>query len=96
MKEMIERVAKAIYLHETGFSEDDWAMYNPATFYATAAVAIMAMRDPTNDMCLAAFQSDKRLKSGPAKHWRAMIDAALASDVALERWLDVDKLRNHG
>lgn len=73
MKEMIERVAKAIWekspVWKKGNGARAWELYREE-----ARAAIEAMREPTGDMRAARFRA--RGRGGQAEH-EAMIDAAL-------------------
>lgn len=79
MNEMIERVARAICLADTGLPEGETA--DAREWYRCAArAAIEAMREPTDAM-LAEGGVAMSFASHPSdanRSWRAMIDAALA------------------
>ena len=70
MSEMIKRVTKAIMDKTLEFkTKGDWLSYEDLAYAAIAAI-----REPTEEMILAAFPyTDPRIK----EIWQAMIDAAL-------------------
>ena len=70
MGEMIERVARAIVAADAMGSE------------AQARAAIAAMREPTRAMADAANRATDDGAGNARTTWRAMIDAALASEAA--------------
>ena len=81
--EMIERVAKALYAHATG-NTDDWYMTNPTPWHKAARAAIEAMRQCTDEMNDAGSdqcdggEAEESCRCGfMGKIWTAMIDAAL-------------------
>ena len=75
MSEMVERVARAIYIAEMGNLNryDDVMMSEGAREMARAAIE--AMRVPTQKMLCAAWMVDH--EAYPGEEWGAMIDAAL-------------------
>ena len=68
MSGMIERVAQALQ------QEMGTAPFDEATSFALARAAIVAMREPTEEMVLAWIRAPGAITGG----WQGMIDAALA------------------
>lgn len=86
MSEIVERVAKAVFLHER--SDGEWNAMNETGrgyYRDLARIAIAAMREPTEAM-RAAVEGDQQIQCGlddcnkhgiPYDAWELMIDAAL-------------------
>jgi hypothetical protein len=74
--DMIERVARAIFIAAKENSSASWEGHIPE-----ARAAIAAMREPTEEMMLAGERADEPLDSPAYTTWRAMIDAALKGNV---------------
>lgn len=72
MSEMIERVARALFI-EYGHEPEEWCEAHRVHYIAVARAAIAAMREPTEAMVDASGMGSQ-LTSGM---WSAMIDAAL-------------------
>ncbi len=83
MTEMIERVAKVMW--ETSHVGQAWGNCSPvqaAIYREDARAAIEAMREPTQEMKLAAYKAWTIRVANDAdigKIWQAMIDAALTT-----------------
>lgn len=78
MSEMVERVARAMYAHDS-YKEGEPAWEDHSEQFrvvqrARARVAIEAMREPTEEM----YQAGWGRGGTPDVIWPAMIDAALA------------------
>ena len=84
MTDMIERVGKALYLHDGG-TEEEWEMLNPVRWHGRARAAIAAMRDCTPEMLDAGsaahpaggYVRETLLNDIIECEWVAMCDAAL-------------------
>ena len=79
MSEMVERVAKEIYLHVNAETAGRPLAEVADAYLACARAAILAMREPTEAMLSAAYRSCDdsgmvMIKSG----YKAMIDSALS------------------
>lgn len=72
---MIERVARAIRIHQRG-SDNGWKMRENMEL---AKVAIAAMREPTDEMAEIG-DSMIEVDSASITTWQAMIDAALIEE----------------
>jgi hypothetical protein len=81
--EMIERCARAIYEKRNGPGCSPWANRpkgHKDPYLADARAAIEAMREPTDDMRDAAFDTHFPMSLNQVQEvYRAMIDAALSS-----------------
>jgi len=76
MSEMIEKVARAIYISQFGDDEHTEAMAACSTCIGAARAAIEAMREPTTEMLEAptiVMDEPWDIKTG----WQQMITAAL-------------------
>lgn len=87
--EMVEKVAKAIYLKRNGQGARPWSLLTKAhrtPYLDDARAAIEAMREPTEAMESAGWDSYDRNDgwSGPQYCWQAMVDAALSPSPAGE------------
>lgn len=81
MSEMVERMARALYLWQYG--KDDWDAAEPEEqedAIEAARSAIEAMREPTGEM-LAEGPEIIGTVTKSYKLWQAMIDAALGQPV---------------
>lgn len=81
--EMIERVARAIYLARNGQGARPWSLLTKAhrtPYLGDARAAIEAMREPTEGMLDkgAVAEGDGNLAQQALNIWAAMIDAALS------------------
>lgn len=86
MNEMIERVAKALFVAHTGGPAERWdSRAVKEDWYPLAHTVLMAIREPTDDMISAGII--ERHDTGVPEAWskataniyRAMIDTALAT-----------------
>lgn len=80
MSEMVERVAQAIKTRALERGSDP---IHPAVLHHLAAAAIEAMREPTQKMCTAGSRDYEDGVNGADAGgiWKAMIDAALMTNV---------------
>lgn len=81
MSEMIDRVARALYLHDGG-DEEDWEMIVTDRWTARARAAIEAMRIPTPRMSASVQAKHAPHQGGVSVVWMDMIDAALTKPSA--------------
>lgn len=82
MSEMVERVAKAIYVSEIGSDagwDDTRVVKARHLWLAKARAAIGAMREPTELMVKSGYREDSEGANDEdtADQWRRMIDEAL-------------------
>jgi hypothetical protein len=79
MSEMIERVAKTIFLkNNPELNWDDYRLQFPRLAYKRVRDVIEAMREPTEAMMEAGIMASRIWCCGVADIWEKMIDAALA------------------
>jgi hypothetical protein len=74
MTDMIDRVAKAMFV-ASGGNPENYMCLNPDIWHQPARAAIVAMREPTRKMVSAAYDDTNAMDQSWA--WQAMIDAAL-------------------
>lgn len=81
MSEMVERVAEAIYIADSGKGWDQQNSWLHEMYFKKARAAIEAMREPTEAMkCdgdVRPWDWSCQTCGGPKEHWYRMIDEAL-------------------
>ncbi|MGQ3671803.1 hypothetical protein ACT6QG_05340 [Xanthobacter sp. TB0136] len=79
---MVERIAEAIYMGRNGYGAKPFRSQPKAhrgPYLKDATAALTAMRDPTLAMLEGPLNNPSREPSLYTAIWRAMVDAALAS-----------------